>query len=314
MSNEHSGIALRERLLRELDLKLVRVFDTSEHEPNKDVCLVKDSEGQAWVLRSGERRDPALFPEGFVGEHFVIPAMHKTSEEPMYELEEFLHGDLVMDVDEAPNTAFPNADVLKRIFGAFWEWQEMGNRAPLKPQETHFDKHLHSALVRISEDCQRSVLTAIDRNRLFFDDLTHPSKWKFADDNLVLMEGGRIGFIDNARMGLRFWGYDMGWVYWPRWFRLSEDAWQNPASYIASLQVFFDAWYASKPANVVLDRATFDLWVHLGLLTRLVGALYDVEERISHAERWLNTEEKRLLFTSFITDLLDWNLTHITSS
>lgn len=311
MSNEHSGIALRERLMRELDLKLVRVFDTNEHEPNKDVCLVKDSEGQAWVLRSGERRDPAIFPEGFIGEHFVIPAVHKTSEEPMYELEEYLNGDLVVDVDEMPNSTFPDADVLDRIFRAFWEWQEIGKCAPLKSQETHVERHLSSALILISDDRQKSVSNVFIHYRDFFADTSYPSKWKFADDNLVLMEGDKVGFIDNARMGLRFWGYDLGWIYWPRWFRLSEDAWRDSALYAASLQVFFDGWYASKPTNVELNRADFDLWVHLGLLTRLMGALYDVEERISHAERWLNTEEKRLLFTGFIIDLLDWNLTHI---
>ncbi|MEK7529883.1 MAG: hypothetical protein AAB570_03080, partial [Patescibacteria group bacterium] len=303
MTSEHSGIVLRERLLRELSLKLVRVFDTNEHEPNKDVCLVEDMQKRVRVLRSGERRDPAVFPDGLIGKHFVIPALYATSAEPIYELEEYLEGDLVVDADKTPSASFPSEEILDRIFAAFWEWQEVGKCAQLVSQETHFEKHLTSALVLISDDRHKSVINVFERHRAFFTDASYPSKWKFADDNLVLMNDGKLGYIDNARMGLRFWGYDMGWVYWPRWFRMGVDAWAEPASSIADFQAFLDHWYASKPPDGVLDYSTFYFWAHLGLFTRLIGAFYDVKEHISHAENWLDTNNKRTVFLEFISNL-----------
>ena len=69
------------------------------------------------VLRSGERRDPAVFPDGLIGKHFVIPALYATSAEPIYELEEYLEGDLVVDADKTPSASFPSEEILDRIFG-----------------------------------------------------------------------------------------------------------------------------------------------------------------------------------------------------
>ncbi|OGL71254.1 hypothetical protein A3C17_03840 [Candidatus Uhrbacteria bacterium RIFCSPHIGHO2_02_FULL_53_13] len=308
MSIKHPGIALRERLLCELDLTLERVFDTNAHEPDKDVCLVKDVRGQRWVLRSGERRNPSLFPNGFVGEHVVIPTIHITSAAPVYELEQYLEGDLAVDSDRMPNAPFPQIEILDLMFLAFWEWQKIGNLAPLQSQESHAETHLQLALLLISDDRQKSVKAAIDCYRAFFDDVSYPAKWKYSDDNLLLMADGKLGFIDNARMGLRFWGYDIGWIYWPRWFRMGQEAWGTPDTYIARFERFLSDWYASKPSDIALDRTTFDQRVHLGLLTRIVGALFDVHKRISHAEHWLDTHERRSRFLSWTTALLDWNL------
>jgi len=49
--NMHPGKKLREKILKQKDLNLIKVFDTVEHEAHKDVCLVEGNSGKKMVLR-----------------------------------------------------------------------------------------------------------------------------------------------------------------------------------------------------------------------------------------------------------------------
>ena len=90
--------------------------------------------------------------------------------------------------------------------------------------------------------------------------------------------------------------------------------WENPSAHITLLQNFFEMWWNSRPQSLTFTKDEFMLRAHLGLLTRCIGALYDVAEQISHTKRPLNTKQKRDAFVQFIIAILDWNMDVIVAS
>ncbi len=304
---------LRKKLLAELNFTLVRVFDTNEHEQEKDVCLVKDSAGQELVLRVCERRPINIYPSGFHGKHIVFPKLVQTSIKPCYEIEEYIPGTMVEDADAGTTKEhIIRPDILTRLFSAFWEFQEIFASVSLEPKPSKYEKHLIPALTLLDKTRKTVVNDMVREHLSFFQDTSYPSKWKFSDDNLILMDDGRVGLVDNANIGLRFWGYDIGWLYWSRWFRLTIHEWQNTEVHIKLLENFFEAWWQSRPSSLSLTHDKFMLRAHLGLLTRLIGTLYDIAENISHT-KCIDTKEKRDAFISFIITILDWNIGAITT-
>ncbi len=302
----HPGVEQRNRLLKGLNLVLVSVFDTNENEPEKDVVRVRQLDGKEAVLRVGERRQPDIFPNGYSGTFIVVPRILHSSAEPLFELVELLNGPLLDDHSQN-STPLPETSRLNRIIDAFWEIQTAFTTEPLPDAPSPLEKHIAPALTLLPGNLVTNVQKALEQHRHFFNDV-HPAKWKFAEDNLIDLPDGRLGLIDLARVGNRFWGYDLGWIYWSRWFRLPPEYWQDPAAYVPILENFFSQVYTRKPSTYQLETSDYRQRMLLGLLTRLIGGLYDVAETVSHMPKWIDTEKKKEDFISFLTFLINWTL------
>lgn len=304
--------SLREYILKKENLQVQKVFDTNEHEPNKDVILVKDRSGQLIVLRLGELRTPGVFVDGYQGKYIVIPKLIKVvnRRDVIYEIEEYLEGDLVCDVVSAPKSVeiLPK-DVLLKLVQAHWEFQEVAEEqfsSILKPswsREKNLEKFFKAAQKLINPEQQAQIEKIIrDERWKSWWRPDYPCKWKFSADNLILMPDGRIGFIDLARVSKRYWGYDLGWVFWSRWFHFADDEYKKAKEHFHYLQDFFQLVYEHTHERE--DRKLFFIHCNLILLERILGSLYDVSKQISHAQRNIGAGKRQELFVEFLHQLL----------
>lgn len=283
-TNQPTVADVRRRLLRQHRLAVIERFDTYGHTSGtKDVMLAALPDGRRAILRIGEARPARFFPAGYQGKYLVIPQVYaRRSRGVPWELEEYLPGRLLSEVDRLNvRTGAIAPPLLRRLVGAFWEFQRVGQTIPLKPQfniEKIFE-HLRKAkpLLREPKLVERIIL----RYRAFWFG-RHPSKWKYALDNLMLTPNGKIGFIDNAGVGLRYLGYDLGWLLWPGWITMATSRYANVRAYLAYLNRFEQLARQLAPPRVPVRNGVNRNFLWLTVLERLVGAAFDVANHTRH--------------------------------
>ncbi len=274
-------IAERERILQEHGLVLETIFDTfSKESGKKDVVSATTAEGKRIILRLGERRPTWFFPEGFVGGSICIPRVIAHGGERIpFEIEEAIGGTMMDELDRDTEAIGKLSDAtLHKLATAFWEFQKTA--APL-PLESLFSlANAEKFLAKLDAAIAPSIRVVAERHRGFFETL-FPSKWKFATDNLILDADGRIAFIDNAKVGKRYFGYDIGWIIWPPWLHMSAEAYADVDGHLTYLDhvkhIFFSNIPEGTPRPIDLDRA-FTLIV----FERLVGSLFDLANNTKH--------------------------------
>lgn len=295
---------LREQILSTHRLTLVRVFDTWEASSHtKDVVLGESPEHVRVIVRIGEVRDPKIFPNGFRGATIVVPRLldHGRVDGTPYEIEEYIEGQMVATMDSDP---------LELLLSAFWEFQVAGRAQPLQDQTdmTRMQKFLDVARPLLPDPSR--VQEVFDTYRDFWSG-QYPSKWKFARDNLILTSDRHITLIDNARMGLRWFGYDLGWLIWPRWVATQQPDVAREEMYLADMR---ERWKALKPATVEAPEElgrVFDLVVW----SRAIGALYDVvnqTDHLKHARLTFDVDPERTkTHVAFLQELLSRVMTRL---
>ena len=303
---EHPAVVVRDRLVKERSYKLLRVFDTNEHEPDKDVCLVQDAQ-KKMILRVGEHRPVGFFPQGYDGKHIVIPRLYEHSQDPVFELEAYLPAPELVAVDPEISLAhIIRPDLQTKLIDGHWEIQEVFRTQPMPVFDDRvqkFEKHLASALTLLDTKEQQQVKEIFSRHTDFWQPV-YPSKWKYADDNILLLEDGRLGLIDLKGVGYRFWGYDLGWIFWPRWLRLSVEQLAEISVYQKTLDAFFQEVYKRALEKEKQNKEQFFRHTQLLVLTRVIGAFYDMAERISHTQKLLKDKEKTQALMGFLRGLL----------
>lgn len=303
-------IPIRDALLRERGWMLAHVFDTNAHEPHKDVCLIRTAAGDA-VLRIGERRPEHFFPNGYRGARIVIPRLIESSASPLFEVEELLPGTLIVDHDPHPTaTHIVRPDLLDLLIDGAWEVLEAFATQPLIAQwdrEAKLEKHLRVARRLLSDVEQRRIDAVLAASAEFWQP-THPAKWKYAVDNTIRMPDGQLGLIDLARVGMYFWGYDLGWIVWPRWFHLPTTVLREPTPHLLALEDFVTRVVARAPTRERQHEGALRSRMHLVLLERTIGTWYDVAERIPHTRRMTDNPERQAAFTDFLHALTAWVL------
>jgi hypothetical protein len=299
----------RLRLARERGLRIAEVFHTFERSGGvKDVSLCERADGSREILRIGEARPPSFFPEGYEGSAMRIPRLYERGDDPVpFEREEYLEGALGTEDRRLEEEGRIPPDVLQRILAAFWEFQEACGRVslPEKPTTEKILKHLEGArpLLRHPERARDTV-----RMNAAFWGKPFPSKWKFALGNLVFMPDGKIGLIDNANAGLRWFGYDLGWIIWPRWIGMATEAYARPLDQIAYLESFSDAAKRGMPRGLMSEDA-FERAFWLVVFERLIGAAYDLVRFTPHmAHHGMGRDdppERRDAHAAFLLDLME---------
>lgn len=304
----HTAVRQRNALLRETKWRLVRIFDTYQHDPHKDVSLVKDGTTLK-ILRIGERRPKNFFPHGYRGHSLIVPRLYAFRQKPPYELEEYLPGRLLAEVIGQPSARrLVPARWLARLMQGHWEFQTIAKNINGLPvawsRHNNLEKYLQSAQPLLG-GLLPAVKKIVARTPYqFFWRTAFPCKWKYAADNLIAMRGGKLGLIDNARIGLRYWGYDLGWIVWPRWFVLPDGELKKADQQWRFLEEFFQLAWRTAPQKEKKDKERFELKCALILFERLLGALYDIQENIPHAKKHIGTGARRRLFIRFLLLLL----------
>lgn len=300
---------LRNLLTERHGLQIDEVFDTFlKTDGKKDVLLCRRDAGERVILRIGELRSPALPIEGYEGKYIRIPKLIGMGKDPVpYEIEEYIHGSMAFqaNLDEGPEGRI-HTELLEKLIAAYWEFYAFAESLPLEAKDVSEKIHTHfegaSHLFQYADDVQNVMV----RYESFWHG-QYPSKWKFSLDNLVILPDGKIGFIDNGNIGLRYFGYDIGWLIWPRWIEMKTEQYDDPLGHIEWLEEVLDQWARTMPEDIhppLLDERCFWLIV----FERLVGAVYDIANNTRHLYEWRlaagGDEERRRKHLMFLQVLL----------
>lgn len=307
--------ALQRQLFARWQLKALRRFDTWQNtHGEKDVWHCRRGSREV-IIRIGEARPKAFFPGGLEGKHLVVPELlaSRASHIP-YEIEVFIPGQLVSHAERARAPAGQLSHArLRKLVAVFWEFQVVARRLPL---EQKFD------ISQVLEHCrlarpllrQPAAVERVIRQHQQFWSRGYPAKWKFAPDNLILTPGGKIGLIDNVGVGLRYFGYDLGWLIWPRWLHMDIAHCQRIGqhlSYLEHMLAMVVRWRPRTGFQAVNIRCAF--W--LTMMERVVGATYDLAVHTPHLARCglgVNHPRRRAVHQRFLNELLDHLITRIT--
>jgi len=277
----------KKAVIQQKGLSILSVFDTFEKTSGKkDVSLCKTKEGEKIILRVGEVRPQEFFPNGFTGKHLKIPKIFERhlSDIP-YELEEYLKGPHVGELDRVSQLQGRISDILlDKLIAAFWEFQQIGQKVPLEKKfkkEKLLDYFNKAKKLIKNPD---AVYKVIIDNENFWDG-EYPSKWKYSLDNLIMTPDQKIGFIDNAGVGLRYFGYDLGWLIWPQWFYIETDHYSAVSKHIKYLEHFIAKVIKVAPSSFT-KQENLEKYCWLVIFERLVGASFDVVNQTVHLSHW----------------------------
>lgn len=279
-------IAKRNSIVKLKDYSIVKIFDTLEKtDGEKDVSLCKTASGNFVILRIGEIHPKNFFPNGYVGKNLVIPILYESHEKNLiYEIEEYLGDTMVKDID-MKNHLLGKVDdkILKKLIAAFWEFQRIASDAKLTKRGgvKGILEHFKIAAPLLKEP--KTVKNIINENQSFWNEL-YPSKWKFATDNLLVLPNNKIGFIDNANVGLRYFAYDLGWIIWPRWVEMKTGLFDKTDEQLAYLEKLVKLAKKMKPTQIKIND--FERKFRLMVFERLVGAIFDVARNARHLADW----------------------------
>lgn len=296
-------INLRNAICQKMGIKLIRVFDTNEHEPHKDVILGLWKNKKV-VLRVGEHRPMNFFKNGYRGKFLVIPKSYLINKIENYEIEEYISGKMICEITKIKADRLYQGKNLHLLINAHWEFQKIA-------KQINFNKFNRKEKLEFfyqkgkkinNYKAQADEIIQCKRYNYFWGQL-YPAKWKFAPDNLILTFDNKIGFIDLAGIRKAYWGYDLGWLIWPHWFLFSNSQYRKINEHIKYLDNFFRIVYQLAPNREKKDSKFLEkCW--LIIFERLIGSFYDVAEGISHAKKNLHDAKRRKLFIKFINGLL----------
>jgi hypothetical protein len=304
----------KKELVQSKALIVIRTFDTFENESGeKDVSLCKNSRGERFILRIGEVRTKQFFFKGYKGESLIIPKIFEQGLIGVpYELEEYLTGNLLSEVAVNGNEGGMKPGLLRKILSAFWEFQTIGKEMALE-QSFSTDKvieHLQKAKNLLKNYSE--IETVIYQYRNFWNK-GYPSKWKFAPDNLILTKNNKIGLIDNAKIGLRYFGYDLGWIIWPLWVTMKTENYRKTNEHLEYLDDFSHRVAETAPKEYSKTDVRKYFW--LMILERIIGMYFDVADNTKHLERWAigpGRDSKRTKkYLSFLESVLKYTLIKI---
>ena len=297
-------INLRNKLCGQKGIKILKVFDTNEHEPNKDVVLGLWKNKKV-VLRVGETRPANFLSNGFAGRYIKIPKSYLINRKEKFEIEEFLRGKMIYELSAKPRSdKLYQEKILNLLIKAHWEFQKITKQINFskkyKKEKLEFFYQKGKKLI----DNKKSATEIIQNKRYnYFWTKLYPAKWKFAADNLILAQENKLGLIDLAGVRKAYWGYDLGWLIWLQWFHFSNSQYKEFDKHIKYLDNFFKRVYQLAPRTEKEDPKFFEkCW--LIIFERLMGSFYDVAEGISHAKKNLNTRKREKLFINFINNIL----------
>ncbi|PIT89945.1 hypothetical protein COU23_01160 [Candidatus Kuenenbacteria bacterium CG10_big_fil_rev_8_21_14_0_10_36_11] len=318
MPLNHEVIKKRNTLLKKFNLKLIKVFDTNDHEDYKDVVLVYDKKDKKKkVLRVGEHRAINFFYSGYQGKNLIIPKIYQINikDNNKYEMEEFIDGKLLVELLKKQTAACPlDNKYLELLIKVFWEFQIIAKEVKLSKQEVlnaKIKKHLEQAFKVMDLGLKVRVEKLFSSKSVveFFTGLNYPRKWKFSVDNLILTPDNKIGFVDLARAGKSFWGYDLGWIFWPLWFHFPIQEYKKVREHFIWLENLFHQVEKHKPAKIKKINIQFS--GYLLILERIIGAMFDFAANISHARKITKSKQKTKAFVKFLNKLLELTLNKI---
>jgi len=242
----YPAIKKRNYLIKKINLELIDVFDSNKNEEYKDVVLVRDlRDKKKKVLRVGEHRTKGFCYDGYKGKYLVIPKVYKINTEKgkEYELEEYVPGKMFFEYLKGPvanRIMFDKQiEMLIRSWGEFQKLTKNSKLPKYNVWDKKIKKHLSFAIRLVENKKRLQKVLALPKVKKFFQDNNYPAKWKFSVDNLIVTPDGEIGFIDLAKVGRRFWGYDLGWTFWSAWFHWSTMEYSKAKIHLKCLEKYF---------------------------------------------------------------------------
>jgi len=204
---------------------------------------------------------------------------------------------MLANLDVGVSTAeLINKDILERMIKAHWEFQQVAAEQLEGKLEPSWDKEKLNKFFNKGEELielglKLKVKQVIQQDFDWFWQADYPCKWKFALDNLILTSDKKIGFIDLAKISKRFWGYDLGWVFWPAWHHFDKEELNRSEEHYQVLLDFFQMVYKLAPEDEKQDDK-FLMKCHLILFERIIGSFFDFVNNTSHIEKNLSKKEK----------------------
>ncbi|MBP7005851.1 hypothetical protein KBB27_01880 [Patescibacteria group bacterium] len=297
----------RERLLQMFNLRPITTFHSAQVTGGlKDVVACETRDGTTVILRLGERRPNWFFTDGFVGKTLRIPRQfHAGGDRVPYEIEEHVTGPKICDVEHDWNKRGQISPVMQdRLIAVFWEFQSLASPLPL--EQLFYIDRLQTFFHEAGDLVPPEAGELIKKYTSFWNG-SFPAKWKFATDNLIVDENDKVVFIDNVKIGTRYFGYDLGWLIWPRWVEMDTSAFTDIDGQVRYLDTFKQKLVASIPPNIHLPQ-NIDQAFDLMLFERLIASLFDVQRQARH---FTNSGmmgdaglERRMAHTVFVQNLL----------
>lgn len=276
--------------------------------------LAQDINNKKVVVRTGEHRSLNMLYGGYEGKFFKVPKLIFLDKEFTYEIEEYIDGKLLADTIEQPTAKnFLDKKLQEKLIKAHFEFQSVCGPMTLERKwnkREKLDKHFEkSKSLILQRDQVKEIIYGFNYEE--FWSARYPAKWKFSIDNLILIPNDKIGMIDLARTGLYFWGYDLGWIFWPLWFQMENKQYKKAKKHFKALRKFFDRAYKFAPDFEKRQKDKFYKKCWLLVFERLVGSFYDIAEKISHAKNVYENEERKKLFLGFLNELMEYTLKKI---
>jgi len=308
MPLNQSIIEKRNKIIKRNNFKLLKVFDTNEHEDYKDVVLVLDpKDNKKKVLRVGEHRTKNFFYRGYHGKSLIIPKIYKinTEKNNPYEIEEFIPGKLIHQKFKVTlaDSLIPDK-YIDLMIKSFWEFQKVAQKQRIprhKVWNEKIKKHYNYATVLIDNPDRVTELLNKPKIKKFFQNNKYLCKWKFSIDNLIVTDDNKLGFIDLARVSKSFWGYDLGWIFWPSWFHLTINEYKKANKHFKYLEKLFKKINKLSPKS---NRVDIIYSGYLLILERIIGTFFDLSAQISHAQKINSQNKKRKAYIKFLNELL----------
>ncbi|MFH1112249.1 MAG: hypothetical protein V1712_04265 [Patescibacteria group bacterium] len=307
-------LKVKKVILKKYQLVVEKDFDTfTKEKGNKDVSLCRAKQIGRVILRIGEARPADFFPQGYRGGLLVIPRLYQiVAGDIPFEIEEYIKGPYVAGA--GGTSASPDGklkpELLAKLINVFWEFQIIAADIHLEPL---FSKNKILDHLKIAEkhlENFSAVKSVVDSHKDFWKG-KFPSKWKFATDNLILTDSGKIAFIDLGHVGLRYWGYDLGWLIWPRWVEMETKYYNDVSGYIDYLDNFNKIISDTAPDNF-FHKKNIISWFWLVIIERAIGALFDIENNTKHLKEWRldkrGDQKRRRAHINFINKLLKVSL------
>jgi hypothetical protein len=304
----------KEELIQSKALTVLHTFDTYTNESGKkDVSLCISSNNSKLILRIGEIRPPGIFINGYHGNHLIIPKIIEQDNKNIpYELEEYLCGTLIIESIVNSEEGKLETSLLENLLRVFWEFQTIGEKIALKQyfSTDNISEHLKKAekLLKNYSEIEKKIYQYQE-----FWNKGYPSKWKFSLDNLIMTKDNKVGLIDNAKTGLRYFGYDLGWLIWPLWVTMKTENYAEENKQLEYLNYFSRKVAETAPTEHSEHATEKNFW--LMVLERIIGMYYDLANNTKHLKQWKigleinNLRTKKYLH--FLETLLDYSLMKI---
>lgn len=295
------GINKQQRkIIRELGVRVITKLTQSRaaREIGKFMLLVVWWRGKKVMLQFGRHRNPEVFPKGYVGETIRLPKMYLLSGDPIFELFEYIDGELLSD--RWKNIAPPIPSRLLRevvkIYQLFRLIAEASHFSPIQISPIAWFYWLQKFHERGERVVKKGLMTKRQFLTIKTTYLSHlegrQPQWCLGNFTLTnfVYHRKKIGVINLSRTSQYPYGYDVAYFVWSLLFHIPQEHYR-PQFVERSIERILSS-FARHECDDLSMRERMSRY-RLAMMERYVGSLFDVAENVDHVQKIFQRQNKR---------------------